>query len=81
MNSYPVKTPGQLGAVLQGYRKARELTQAQAGASVGLAQKEISKLESDPSRSSLLRVFKLLAALNLELVVRERGSAVGHSKW
>jgi len=33
--------------VLQGYRKSRQLTQAQVGARVGLPQKEISKLETN----------------------------------
>ncbi|HKI70158.1 MAG TPA: helix-turn-helix domain-containing protein [Verrucomicrobiae bacterium] len=81
MKSYPVKTPQQLGAVLQGCRKARKLTQAQVGARVGLPQKEISKLEMSPANTSLARVFKLLAALELEIVVRERGTADTSSEW
>ena len=81
MHTYPIKTPQQLGAVLQGCRKAQALTQAQAGARVGLPQKEISKLELDPSNTSLVRVFKLLSALDLEIVVRERGSAGNTSEW
>ena len=81
MNDYPVKTPQQLGAVLQGYRKTHKLTQAQVGARVGLPQKEISKLEMNPANTSLTRVFKLLAALDLELVVRARGKNVQPSEW
>ena len=81
MKSYPIKTPQQLGAVLQGYRKTHQLTQAQVGARVGLPQKEISKLEMDPSNTALARVFKLLAALDLELVVRERETSSDLSKW
>lgn len=42
MTSYTVKTPQQLGAVQQCWRKTRELTQAQVGARLGLAQTEIS---------------------------------------
>ena len=81
MKSYPIKTPQQLGAVLQGYRKTQKLTQAQVGGRVGILQKEISKLELDPSNTSLARVFKLLAALNLELVVRERETPGDRSEW
>jgi HTH-type transcriptional regulator/antitoxin HipB len=81
MNSYPIKTPQQLGAVLQGYRKTHQLTQAQVGARVGLPQKEISKLEMNPSNTSLARVFKVLAALHLELVVRERETTGKTSEW
>ena len=81
MKSYPIKTPQQLGTVLQGCRKTRQLTQAQVGERVGLPQKEISKLEMNPANTSLARVFKVLAALELELVVRERGSADNASEW
>jgi HTH-type transcriptional regulator/antitoxin HipB len=81
MKSYPIKTPQQLGAVLQGYRKTRMLTQAQVGARVGLPQKEISKLEMDPSNAALARVFKLLAALDLEVAVRERETSSDLSQW
>ena len=36
MNDYPIKTPKQLGSVLQGYRRERGLTQTDVGAKVGL---------------------------------------------
>ena len=81
MKSYPVKTPQQLGAVLQGCRKTHQLTQAQVGERIGLAQKEISKLEMNPATTSLARVFKVLSALELEFVVRERGVAGNPSEW
>jgi HTH-type transcriptional regulator/antitoxin HipB len=69
---YPIKTPGQLGAVLKGFRRDRKLTQAAVGAAVGLPQNAISEIESAPDRTSLARVFKLLSALDLDLVVRPR---------
>lgn len=69
---YPIKTPGQLGAVLKGFRRDRKLTQAAVGAAVGLPQNAISEIESAPDRTSVARVFKLLSALDLDLVVRPR---------
>ena len=69
---YSIKTPSQLGAVLKGFRRDRQLTQADVGAAVGLPQNAISEIETAPGRSSLARVFKLLAALDLDLVVRPR---------
>ena len=81
MNDYPIKTPEQLGAVLQGCRKTHQLTQAQVGARVGLPQKEVSKLEKNPANTSLVRVFKLLAALDLELMVRPRRRNAPRSEW
>ena len=81
MNDYSIKTPQQLGAVLEGYRKDRGLTQKDVGAKVGLAQNVVSLLERTPQRAGLARVFKLLAALDLELVVRPRKSAPRQSEW
>lgn len=81
MTDYPIKTPQQLGSVLQGYRKDQGLTQKTAGAKVGLAQNAVSEIESEPGRAGLARVFKLLAALDLELVVRSRRTPSRRSEW
>jgi len=81
MDDYSIKTPQQLGAVLQGYRRERGLTQKEAGAKVGMAQKAVSKIELAPGRTGLSLIFKLLAALELELVVRPRGTPGRRSDW
>jgi HTH-type transcriptional regulator/antitoxin HipB len=64
-------TPQQLGQVLKAQRKAKGLTQMEAGQTVGLLPKSISKLELDPATASIESLFKLLSALGLELVVSE----------
>lgn len=74
MKDYSIKTPQQLGAVLEGYRKNQGLTQTAVGSKVGLAQSVVSSLEKSPQRAGLARIFKLLAALDLEIVVRPRGT-------
>lgn len=81
MKEFIIRTPRQLGPVLQGYRKTRRLTQARVGQAVGVPQGEISKLELDPSSTSVGRVFKLLAALELEVVVRPRDKNAPPSEW
>jgi HTH-type transcriptional regulator / antitoxin HipB len=81
MIDYPIKTPKQLGSVLQGYRRGRGLTQTDVGAKVGMAQKAVSKIELAPDRAGLNMIFKLLAALDLELVVRPRGAPERRSEW
>lgn len=78
---YPIRTPQQLGAVLAGYRKQRNLTQQAAGEKVALAQSVVSSLERSPERAGLARIFKLLAALDLELVVRPRGKSARQTDW
>ena len=81
MTDYPIKTPQQLGSVLQGFRKQQRLTQSAVGAKVGLAQNAVSQIEAEPGRAGLARIFKLLAALDLELVVRSRKTAGRPSDW
>ena len=73
-------TPDQLAAVLRGQRQLLGLTQTQAGARVGLLQKTVSALESDPSGSSIASLYKLLSALKLDLVLEPRdGGTAGPS--
>lgn len=79
MMDYNVFTPQQLAQVLQGQRKAKKLTQKTAGASVGLLAKTISGLEAAPQHSTVESLFKLLSALELELVIRSKPSAANQS--
>jgi HTH-type transcriptional regulator/antitoxin HipB len=81
MKDYAIRTPQQLGAVLRGYRVEKKLTQAATGQDAGLAQNAISLIESNPGPASLDRIFKVLAALDLELVVRPRRSGAAKSEW
>ena len=67
-----VLTPAQLGKALHGARKLRGLSQKQVGASVGMKQSTVSVIESDCARTSVESLYKLLSALDLELVVRSR---------
>jgi HTH-type transcriptional regulator/antitoxin HipB len=68
---YPIKTPEQLGAVIKGFRAARGMTQSELGGKTGLAQNAISEFEREPGKSSIRRLYRLLSALGLEVVVRE----------
>lgn len=70
---YPIRTPRQLAPVLRGQRKSMGKTQNQVGSQVGLLPKTVSALETNPERSSLESLFKLIAALELELVLRPKG--------
>ena len=67
-----VRTPQQLSQVLRSHRKQIGVTQKVAGEGVGLLPKTISALEQHAEGSSLESLFRLLSALNLELVIQER---------
>ena len=72
---YPVRTPTQLGQLLKALRTERKLTQADVAARMGLLQSKISALETNPGRTSVERMFRLLSVLGVELVLRQRGAA------
>ncbi|MBI4005202.1 MAG: helix-turn-helix domain-containing protein [Gammaproteobacteria bacterium] len=79
-----IYTAGQLGKVLRGRRKSLKLSQTAAAKIVGLLPKTISGLETTPERSSVESLFKLLSALELELVLRPKPFVKGkesRSKW
>ncbi len=78
---YVARTPEQLGQLLKSCRIERKLTQQAAGTKVGLKQGTISVVESDAARTSVETLYKLLSALQLELVLRDRnGEAARASK-
>ena len=78
---YILQNPQQLGSVVQGIRRARRLTQGAVGKRVGIRQSSVSGLEANPAPASLSQVFKLLSALDLELVIRDRSKSTGKSDW
>lgn len=70
-----IATPAQLGRVLRGYRKARGLTQERAASKVGMRAKTVSAIEGGQGAgSSIETLFKLLSALDLELVILPKGA-------
>lgn len=78
-SEYLVVSPHQLGQVSRGVRKSKGLTQEELASRVGLRQKTVSLFETDPGHTSIERLFQMLAALELELVVREKKPVPGFS--
>lgn len=69
-----VTSTNMLANVLRGQRRNKKLSQSETAKSVGIKQTTISSFENTPLGTKLTTLFKLLAALNLELSVSERGS-------
>lgn len=67
--NYPIQTPAQTRAVLRGLRRARGLSQTQAGQLLGVGQKRLARIEANPGRTSLDQVAKLVALLGGQLVI------------
>jgi HTH-type transcriptional regulator/antitoxin HipB len=67
-----VRTPIQLGAALRLRRRELGLSQGGVGARIDARQATVSNLENGASDTKLSTLMEVLAALDLELVVRPR---------
>jgi HTH-type transcriptional regulator/antitoxin HipB len=72
---YPLRFVDQLRPHLKALRKKRGLTQAQAGALIGVSQARIAEIEADPGAVSFEQLVKLLSALGASFILREDESA------
>ncbi len=68
---YPIRFPDQIRQQLRALRKTKGLTQAQLGKLLGIGQVRIAEIERDPSVVSVAQLFKLLAALDAHIVLRD----------
>ena len=71
---WKIISPESLGSALREERRNKGLSQAAAGKSVGIDQPTVSKVEQGNSGTRLDTLFRLLAALDLELVLQPRKS-------
>ncbi|MCJ8273474.1 MAG: helix-turn-helix domain-containing protein [Psychrosphaera sp.] len=81
-----ITSPQMLANILREQRKQQKLSQNDAAASVGIKQTTISAFENAPNGTRLETLFKLLAALDLELAINPRtakalDSAAPDNQW
>ena len=69
------RTSRQIGAALRRRRRSMNLRQSDIGSRTSLRQATISALENGEARTQLRTLIRVLTALDLELVVRERSNA------
>ena len=69
------RTGAQMGAALRRRRKQVRLSQEQLGDKIKLRQATISRLEGGDAGTKLGTLLDVLAALDLELVIRPRSKA------
>ena len=70
--SVTVRSAKQLVLALRRFRKLKSHTQGELGVSAGLPQTSISKIEVGLVDPSLTTMFKILAALDLEIIVKAK---------
>jgi HTH-type transcriptional regulator/antitoxin HipB len=73
-----IRNPQQLGAALQRFRKDYGWPQSSLSEKSGVTQTAVSEIEAGSPLSRLETIFKLLAALDLEIVVRSRTKSDSH---
>ena len=77
-----IRAPAQLGVLLKGVRRQQGLSQQELALKAGgTSQARLSQLELQPGRLTLERLMLILAALDLELVVRPRQNANEKAEW
>lgn len=67
-----VRTTRQLGSVLRRARRQHHMTQTSLGQKMNVRQATISKLEAGEPGTRLATLMSVLAALDLEIVIRPR---------
>ncbi|PSI00114.1 helix-turn-helix domain-containing protein [Synechococcus lacustris] len=77
-----IRAPAQLGLLLKGVRRQQGLSQQELALKAGgTSQARLSQLELQPGRFTMERLLLILAALDLELVVRPRQSGNEPAEW
>lgn len=61
-----------LGAVIKRQRSIKKLTQTQAGTTFNIDQSTLSSVEQGAKGTRLSTLFRILAALDLEMVIRSK---------
>ncbi len=77
-----IRAPAQLGVLLRGVRRQQGLSQLDLALKAGgTSQARLSQLELKPGRLTVERLLLILAALDLELVVRTRQRSIEPAEW
>lgn len=69
-----VVSPETLGRAIKRQRKSNGITQREAGEAFRLDQSTVSDIENGTPGTRLETLFRLLAALDLEMVIRSKKS-------
>jgi len=77
-----IRAPAQVGVLLKGVRRQKGLSQQELALKAGgTSQNRLSQLELKPGRLTVERLLLILAALDLELVVRPRENSIEPAEW
>lgn len=69
-----ITSPAALANAVKDHRKISKMSQTQTAELIGIKQTTVSDFENKPESTKLRALFKILAALDLELHVTKRDS-------
>lgn len=72
--NYRVDTAIQLRAVIKALRKTRGLSQAELGQLLGVNQKRVAKIETNPGVTSWSQIARLISALGGRIAIQDATS-------
>ncbi|CAM8245221.1 helix-turn-helix domain-containing protein [Morganella morganii] len=75
-----ITSPAALANAVRDQRKISKMSQTQTAELIGIKQTTVSDFENKPESTKLETLFKILAALDLELHVTKRDSAPDEKK-
>jgi HTH-type transcriptional regulator / antitoxin HipB len=75
-----VHSPKSLGSVIKRRRKAKKLTQEEAGSAFKIEQSTVSSIEQGTPGTRIETLFRILAALDLEMVIQQKKTIKPKSK-
>jgi HTH-type transcriptional regulator/antitoxin HipB len=79
-----IGTPGQAGQILKDFRLAKGLNQGEVGGLSGVRQATVSDLERNAGNAKVETLFKVAAALGLDIYLVEKSTArpeTGDEHW
>ena len=68
------RSPGQIGGLIQRFRKQKGLSQTELAQLSGIRQEMISKIETGHESAKIAAICALMAALDLELTLGPRST-------
>ena len=75
-----IYSPKALGEMIKRQRKLKQLNQAKAGSAFKLDQTTVSNIERGVNGTRIETIFRLLAALELEMVIRPKKNLCSKNK-
>lgn len=75
-----IHSPKSLGNAIKRQRKLKNLSQTATGSTIKIEQSTISSIESGAPGTRLETLFRVLAALDLEMIIRPKQTTIKNTK-